>query len=77
MANDNQFPTRTVFIATRGVREYRATISQVLRPDDSVLEIGCGWGHHDGAPGPASRMGAGDGHQPRLCSPCASHAPGH
>lgn len=44
MANHNQFRTRTVFIATRGVREYRATISQVLRPDDSVLEIGCGWG---------------------------------
>lgn len=44
MANDNQFRTRTVFIATRGVREYRATISQVLRPEDFVLEVGCGWG---------------------------------
>ena len=44
MANDNQFRTRTVFIATRGVREYQETISQVLRPDDFVFEVGCGWG---------------------------------
>ncbi|HEY7202123.1 MAG TPA: class I SAM-dependent methyltransferase [Candidatus Dormibacteraeota bacterium] len=44
MANDNQFRTRTAFVATRGVREYRATIPHLLRPDDSVLEVGCEWG---------------------------------
>jgi len=44
MANDNQFRTRTRFLATRGVREYRATIPHVLRPDDAVLEVGCEWG---------------------------------
>jgi len=44
MANDNQFRTRTAFVATRGVREYRATIPHLLLPDDSVLEVGCEWG---------------------------------
>ena len=44
MANDNQFKTKTAFVATRGVREYRATIPHVVRPDDSVLEVGCEWG---------------------------------
>jgi methyltransferase family protein len=44
MANDNQFRTRTAFVATRGVREYRATIPDLLRRDDVVLEVGCEWG---------------------------------
>jgi trans-aconitate methyltransferase len=44
MANDNQFRTRAEFVATRGVREYRATIPHLMRPDDSVLEVGCEWG---------------------------------
>jgi len=44
MANDNQFRARTAFVATRGVREYRATIPHVLRPEDVVLEVGCEWG---------------------------------
>jgi len=44
MANEKQFRLRTKFIATRGVREYRATIAEWVRPDDVVLEIGCEWG---------------------------------
>lgn len=44
MANDQQFPTRTLYIATRGVKEYRATIPQLVHPSDSVLELGCEWG---------------------------------
>jgi trans-aconitate methyltransferase len=44
MANDNQFRTRTAFVATRGVGEYRATIPHLVLPDDVVLEVGCEWG---------------------------------
>jgi hypothetical protein len=44
MANDNQFRARTAFVATRGVREYRATITRLVRPEDMVLEVGCEWG---------------------------------
>jgi trans-aconitate methyltransferase len=44
MANEPAFKLRTQFIATRGVKEYRATIPAWVRPDDSVLEIGCEWG---------------------------------
>ena len=44
MANENQFKLRTRFVATRGVREYRATIGSLVTPDDVVLELGCEWG---------------------------------
>lgn len=44
MANDQQFRTRTLYVATRGVKEYRATIPQLVRTSDSVLELGCEWG---------------------------------
>ena len=44
MANDNQFRARTEFVAARGVREYRETISALIRADDVVLEVGCEWG---------------------------------
>lgn len=44
MANDNQFKSRARYVATRGVKEYRATISHLVRPDDIVLELGCEWG---------------------------------
>jgi tRNA/tmRNA/rRNA uracil-C5-methylase (TrmA/RlmC/RlmD family) len=44
LANDKQFKTRAGFIATRGVREYRATIPFVVGSDDTVLELGCEWG---------------------------------
>ena len=44
MANDKQFKLRTRFIATRGVKEYRASISEWVNKDDAVLEIGCEWG---------------------------------
>ena len=44
MANDRQFKFRTTFVATRGVREYRATIPVWVNGDDVVLEIGCEWG---------------------------------
>jgi hypothetical protein len=35
---------RTLYVATRGVREYRATISHYVVPEDVVLEVGCEWG---------------------------------
>lgn len=44
MANDSQFRTRTRIVATRGVREYRETIPPLIRAEDVVLEVGCGWG---------------------------------
>lgn len=44
MANEKQFRTRTVFIATRNVKEYRETIPEWVTQDDVVLEIGCEWG---------------------------------
>jgi trans-aconitate methyltransferase len=44
MANDKQFRARTRYVATRGVKEYRATIPVWVAADDVVLEIGCEWG---------------------------------
>ena len=44
MANDNQYKLRTIFVGTRGVEEYRASIAQYLAKNDKVLEIGCEWG---------------------------------
>jgi hypothetical protein len=44
MANDTQFKLKTRFVATRGVREYRATIAALVMPQDVVLEFGCEWG---------------------------------
>lgn len=44
MANDRQYQSKTIIIATRNVGDYRATIDEVVRADDRVLEIGCGWG---------------------------------
>lgn len=44
MPNERQFKLRTRFVATRNVKEYRATIPTWVSPDDVVLEIGCEWG---------------------------------
>jgi trans-aconitate methyltransferase len=44
MANDRQFRWSTRLVATRGVQEYRATIPVWVRPEDTVLELGCEWG---------------------------------
>ncbi len=44
MANDKQFKLFTQFIATRGVQEYRATIPSLVKPTDTILELGCEWG---------------------------------
>lgn len=44
MANDKQFKINTKFIGTRGVKEYRASISDWVDKHDVVLEIGCEWG---------------------------------
>ena len=44
MANDKQFRVRTRFVATRGVKEYRATIPSLVTPQDVVLELGCEFG---------------------------------
>jgi trans-aconitate methyltransferase len=40
----NQKPRKTLFVATRGVKEYRATIPFWVTEQDIVLEIGCEWG---------------------------------
>ena len=44
MANDKQFKLNTLFIGTRGVKEYRESIAKWVNEDDVVLEIGCEWG---------------------------------
>ena len=44
MSKWQQFRLGTKFIATQGVREYRETIAEWVKPDDVVLEIGCEWG---------------------------------
>jgi predicted TPR repeat methyltransferase len=44
MANENQFKLKTLFIGTRGVQEYRASIQTYIDPEDRVLEVGCEWG---------------------------------
>ena len=44
MANENQFKLSTIYIATRGVKEYRESIAQWVNKNDIVLEIGCEWG---------------------------------
>ena len=44
MANEKQFRLRTKFIGTRGVKEYRESISEWVNENDVVLEIGCEWG---------------------------------
>ncbi len=44
MPNDRQFQLKTLYIATRGVEEYRQTIERYIKPNDKVLEIGCEWG---------------------------------
>ncbi|MDP9381989.1 MAG: class I SAM-dependent methyltransferase [Chloroflexota bacterium] len=44
MANEKQFKLDTIFVGTRGVREYRETIPEWVGPDDIVLELGCEWG---------------------------------
>ncbi|MFW6108313.1 MAG: class I SAM-dependent methyltransferase [bacterium] len=44
MSKWKPFRLNTRFVATRGVREYRATIAEWVAADDVVLEIGCEWG---------------------------------
>lgn len=44
MANENQFKLKTLYIATRGVEEFRQTIEKWVNSNDSILEIGCEWG---------------------------------
>ncbi len=44
MANDRQYRSNTRFVATRGVKEYRASIPEWVNESDTVLEIGCEWG---------------------------------
>jgi hypothetical protein len=44
MANELQYKLKTLYVATRGVSEYRASISKYIFKDDRVLEVGCEWG---------------------------------
>ena len=44
MANEKQFRLKTKFVGTRGVKEYRESISTWGNENDVVLEIGCEWG---------------------------------
>lgn len=44
MANDRQYRSNTLFVGTRGVKEYRASIPLWVNESDTVLEIGCEWG---------------------------------
>lgn len=44
MANEKQFKLKTKFVATRNVKEYRATIPDWVNEKDVILELGCEWG---------------------------------
>lgn len=44
MANEKQYKLKTLFVGTRGVKEYRASIDEYVKHQDKVLEIGCEWG---------------------------------
>ena len=44
VANAKQFKLSTMFVGTRGVREYRESIATWVNEQDVVLEIGCEWG---------------------------------
>lgn len=44
MTNDSQYKITSRIVPTRGVREYRATIEDLVSDQDVVLEIGCEWG---------------------------------
>ena len=44
MANDQQYKLKTLYVGTRGVKEYRASIAQYVNSYDRVLEVGCEWG---------------------------------
>ena len=39
-----QMRPKTIYVGTTGVKEYRATVAEYVRPDDTVLEVGCEWG---------------------------------
>lgn len=41
MANEQQFKVRTLFVATRSLVDYQASIPEWVRSGDSVLELGC------------------------------------
>jgi trans-aconitate methyltransferase len=42
--NERQYKAPTRYVATRNVREYRATIGLLVNAEDVVLEVGCEWG---------------------------------
>lgn len=44
MANEKQYKYKSLYIGTRGVKEYRASIEKYVEKRDKVLEIGCEWG---------------------------------
>ena len=44
MANEKQYKIKCLYIGTRGVKEYRASIPQYIHKADKVLEVGCEWG---------------------------------
>jgi len=44
MANEQQYKLQTLYLATRGVSEYRASISKYVKHSDCILEVGCEWG---------------------------------
>ncbi|MBN2016163.1 class I SAM-dependent methyltransferase [Candidatus Dojkabacteria bacterium] len=44
MANEQQYKLKTLYLATRGVKEYRSSIANYVQPNDRLLEIGCEWG---------------------------------
>jgi len=37
MANENQYQLKTLFVATRGVSEYRQSIENYIKPLDRIL----------------------------------------
>jgi trans-aconitate methyltransferase len=44
MANEKQHKLKTLFVGTRGVKEYRESINTYIAKTEKVIEIGCEWG---------------------------------
>lgn len=76
MANDRQFRAPTLFVATRGVQEYRATIPHWVEPDDVVLEVGCEWGTTTALIAPHCRLVVGTDISPECIARARQQHPG-
>jgi trans-aconitate methyltransferase len=74
--NERQFKLDTVFVGTRGVKEYRESIARWVSPDDTVLEIGCEWGTTTALIAPHCRLVVGTDVSPDCIARARQRHPG-